>query len=65
MLKYNLGIDQLLYENINLQTYNESDGYCSYQTVTSEENYSVYLFNQLYQEMKLSGWHETFCKPLR
>ena len=64
MLKYNLGIDQLLYENINLQTYNESDGYCSYQTVTSEENYSVYLFNQLYQKMRLPGWHKKYQLPL-
>ena len=64
MLKYNLGIDQLLYENIDVQRYNKSDGYCSYQTITTQEDYNVYLFNQRYLSMLQPGWHERFCMPL-
>ena len=64
MLKYNLGIDQLLYENIDVKRYNQSDGYCSYQTITTQEDYNVYLFNQRYLSMLQPGWHERFCMPL-
>lgn len=65
MMKYQFGMDQYLFEQItDLQTYNENDGYCSYQTVTAEEDYSVYLFNQRYQNLLEDGWHGKFCMPL-
>lgn len=60
MFKYDKGMDQLLYENIKHQRYTEFDRYCSYQTITTEENYSVYIFNQRYQEMQKSGWIQKF-----
>lgn len=60
MLKYEKGMDQLLYENISYKTYTQDDGYCSYQTITDEKDYSVYLFNQCYQQMLNPGWHHKF-----
>ena len=65
MLKYNKGMDQLIYENISYKMYLEKDGYCSYQTVTTEEEYSVYLFNQRAVQMRQPGWHEKFCTPIQ
>jgi len=58
--KYDKGIDQFIYENIDYNMYSWMDNYCSYQTVTTEEEYNVYLFNQRYQKMKSSGWHQKF-----
>jgi len=60
MMKYNKGIDQLLYENIPYKVYGNIDDYCSFQTVTDEQPYSVYLFNQRHQSMLLPGWHQQF-----
>ncbi len=64
MMKYNKGIDQIIYENISYKVYGCIDSYCSYQTVTDEEDYSVYLFNQNHQAMKLPGWHQQYQLPL-
>lgn len=64
MFKYDKGMDQLLYENVEYKTFNEADSYCSYQTITDQQPYSVYLFNQMYQEMKVTGWHHKFLLPL-
>ncbi len=66
MLKYRLGMDQLLHENVKYSKYNKGDGYCSYQTVTTnEENFSVYLFNQRYEFMRQKQhWFQRFQLPL-
>lgn len=58
--KYDRGIDQFLYENVDYNMYSWMDNYCSYQTVTTEEDYNVYLFNQRYQEMKNHAWYHKF-----
>lgn len=63
MLKYNKGMDQLLYENIQHQVYTKEDGYCSYQTITEEQDWAVYIFNQRFEEMKKPGWHHKFQLP--
>ena len=60
MMKYNRGIDQLLFENISYKVYGNIDEYCSYQTVTDEQNYNVYLFNQRHQAMLEPGWHQKY-----
>jgi hypothetical protein len=60
MLKYNRGIDQYIYENVDYNTYTKNDGYCSYQTILDEQKYSVYLFNQRYEEMKKDGWYSKY-----
>lgn len=65
MFKYDKGMDQYLYENIKYLLFNEYfDSYCSYQTITEELPYDVYLFNQRFQEMKKPGWHHKFQLPL-
>jgi len=64
MFKYNRGIDQYIFENFDYHTYSLEDRYCSYQTVTNEEDYAVYLFNQRYQCMKEDLWFKKyFLKP--
>ena len=63
MMKYNRGIDQLLYENINYKVYGNINDYCSYQTVTDEQDYNVYLFNQRHQSMLQPGWHQKYQLP--
>ena len=60
MLKYTRGIDQLIFENIDYKTYNKDDSYCSFQTVTEEQDYSVYLFNQRYEYLKQQGWYSNY-----
>jgi hypothetical protein len=60
MMKYDKGIDQLLYENIQYKVYGNKTDYCSFQTVTDEQPYSVYLFNQRHQSMLEPGWHQQF-----
>ena len=64
MMKYSKGIDQIIYENISYKVYGCIDSYCSYQTVTDEKDYRVYLFNQNHQAMKLPGWHQQYQLPL-
>jgi hypothetical protein len=60
MFKYRRGIDQFIYENIEHETYSQSDRYCSYQTVTDEEDYAVYLFNQNYERMGDDLWFKKY-----
>jgi hypothetical protein len=60
MFKYRRGIDQFIFENIEYQMYSKSDRYCSYQTVTDEEDYAVYLFNQNYQRMGDNLWFQKY-----
>jgi hypothetical protein len=60
LFKYNRGIDQYIYENVNYKTYTKDDGYCSYQTVLDEQDYAIYLFNQRYQEMQKDGWYSNY-----
>ena len=60
LFKYYRGMDQFLFENIQYKTYNKDDGYCSYQTVTEEEDYPVYLFNQRYKCMKDNEWYKKY-----
>ena len=63
LFKYNRGMDQYVYENTTYKTYTKEDGYCSYQTVTEEEDYPIYLFNQRYMNMKEDNWyHKYFLK---
>lgn len=54
MRRYYRGIDQYLYEVHRPKTYTE--GFCSFKTVTEENPYDVYLFNQTYEYMKSEGW---------
>ena len=63
LLKYHLGIDQYLYEIHNPKTYRiwldphtTRYDYCSFQTVTDEQDYDVYLFNQRHEYMKTTQW---------
>ena len=58
LLKYHLGIDQFLYEFYNPKTYD--DGYCSFQTITEEEDYDIYLFNQTHEYMKTTYWCQKY-----
>lgn len=60
MLRYNKGIDQLIYENVEYLTYTKQDRYCSYYTNKSEGNYSVYLYNQHHEVMLQPGWHRHY-----
>lgn len=64
MTKYYRGIDQMLYENIDYKVFPNINTYCSYQTVTEELPYNVYLFNQRHQKMLEPGWHHKFQLPL-
>ena len=61
MRKYYRGIDQYLYEVYRPRTFTE--GFCSFQTITNEEDYNVYLFNQTYEHMKSSGWWTKYFLP--
>lgn len=54
MRKYYLGIDQYLYEVYRPKIFTE--GFCSFQTITDEKDYNVYLFNQTHEHMKSPGW---------
>tara|TARA_B100001093_G_C26558961_1_gene897804 strand:+ start:265 stop:819 length:555 start_codon:yes stop_codon:yes gene_type:complete len=58
LLKYQLGIDQYLYEAFNPNTYTNS--FCSFQTIKDEENYDVYLFNQTHEYMKTTHWCQKY-----
>lgn len=58
MLKYNKGIDQYLYELYNPKTFTE--GFCSFQTITDEKDYNVYLFNQRHEYMKSTHWCQKY-----
>ena len=58
MMQYYKGMDQYLWEIHRPQTFTK--GFCSFQTVTEEENYSVYLFNQRYQYLTHPGWWTKF-----
>jgi len=60
MLKYNRGIDQFIYENIPYKTYTMEDKYCSYQTITEEKDYNIYLFNQRYEHMRKDFWFNKY-----
>jgi len=56
MLKYHRGIDQYIYENVSYNTYTDKSKYCSLQTIETEKEHSVCLFNQRYEYMKMRGW---------
>ena len=61
LLKYNKGIDQFIYENINnYKLYLKKDKFCSYNTVLDEQDYTVYLFNQRYKEMLKDEWYKKY-----
>ena len=60
LFKYNRGIDQYIFENVDYKTYTKEDGYCSYQTITKEEDWPVYLFNQRYQDMRSDNWYTRY-----
>ena len=57
MRKYQRGIDQYFYEIYRPNTFTE--GFCSFQTITEEADYDVYLFNQTQEYMKTTQW----CQP--
>lgn len=61
MMKYWKGIDQYLYEIFDPATYKEGEGFCSFQTVTDEEDYAVYLYNQRFEHLKEKGWWSNYC----
>ena len=61
MLKYQLGIDQYIYENHYHRTFME--GFCSYQTIQEEKNYNVYLFNQRHEHLYKEGWWSKYLLP--
>ncbi|MAU88669.1 MAG: hypothetical protein CMC40_02015 [Flavobacteriaceae bacterium] len=53
LFKYRRGMDQFIYENIkDYKLYEESDGFCSIQTINYEYDYDIYLFNQRGEDMK-------------
>ncbi|MEJ6809395.1 MAG: hypothetical protein QNK69_03660 [Amylibacter sp.] len=52
------GIDQYLYEVYRPKTFTES--FCSFQTITKEADYDVYLFNQRYEYMKTTEWCQKY-----
>lgn len=65
MMEYDKGMDQYLFEQVKYKLYTQEDRYCSYQTVTVEEDYSVYIFNQRYREMLRPDWFSKYCMPIR
>jgi len=58
MREYYRGIDQYLYEVYRPDTYTE--GFCSFQTITEEADYDVYLFNQKHEFMKTTQWCQKY-----
>lgn len=60
LFKYNRGMDQYIFENVEYKTYTKEDGYCSYQTITEEEDWPVYLFNQRYKNMSENNWYKKY-----
>ncbi len=60
MVKYNKGIDQMLYESKQYKVFGNINEYCSYQTINTEQDFNVYLFNQNHQKMKQPGWHQKY-----
>lgn len=58
LLKYYRGIDQYLHEYVKPQTFTE--GFCSFQTITKEADYDVYLFNQRHEFMKTTQWCQKY-----
>ena len=62
MVKYHKGIDQYLHENHEYVTFS-NNGVCSYQTITDEQEYNVYLFNQRYKSMQNPGWYSKYLLP--
>lgn len=63
MCRYEKGMDQYISENFSVNVYTNNDSYCSIQTVTNEEPYRVYLFNQNYHLMKQTGWYSKYLMP--
>jgi hypothetical protein len=61
--KYYRGEDQYIYENAKHNTYNEKDGYVSFQTVTEETDAAVYLFNQRYEKLIEKNWYTKYQIP--
>lgn len=61
--KYYRGMDQYIYENVKHDTYKETDGYVSFQTVTEETDAPVYLFNQRYKELANKDWYTKYQIP--
>lgn len=64
MLKYHRGIDQYLYKIYSPHVYTK--GFCSFQSVITEEDYDVYLFNQRQEEMKSlqDWWFQKYFLPI-
>ena len=58
MFKYSKGMDQYLYEIKNPSVFTK--GFCSYQTVTNEEDYDVYLFNQRMSFLQQTQWCQKY-----
>ena len=63
MREYYLGIDQYLYEVYRPKTFNE--GFCSFQTITDEKDYNIYLFNQRHEFMKSTHWCQKYFLQYR
>ena len=60
LFKYNKGMDQYIYENVEYKTYSKEDDYCSYRYLQEDKGYRVYLFNQRYEEMKKDRWYSSY-----
>jgi hypothetical protein len=60
LIKYDRGIDQFIYENINYKIFTDPNTYCSYQTEKNHTDSQVYLFNQSHLEMKKPGWYQKY-----
>ena len=68
MVKYHKGMDQYLYENYEYNCFESSlrmefGDICSYQTITDEQDFSIYLFNQRYKIMQNPGWYSKYLLP--
>ncbi len=68
MTKYHKGMDQYLSENHEYNFFEcssrmEFGNICSYQTITDELDFNVYLFNQRYKIMQNPGWYSRYLLP--
>lgn len=63
LLYYRRGMDQYIYEKTDYKTYTVEDKYVSYQTVMSETDAPVYLFNQRKDDMGKDNWYTKYLLP--
>jgi len=56
--KFKYGMDEFLYQYYRPKMYTEN--FCSYHTYQDERDYTVYLFNQNYDKMRIPSWYSHY-----